>query len=308
MYKVLIDKKEMLTSRQQELQKKYENWDVSIIEEEITLESVTDANILLTRGLSTEVLKEAKILEKIFVPMTGLDGFPQDTLKERNIELINTHAKAKYIAEHGFAILLDVMGKVSKTDKIFRTESRWANRTYRDLWTSLFNKKVGFYGFGEIGKVFASFCVPFNCEICTLSRQKARGGADKYFDTLEELAKYCDVLVVSTPLTSETKGKVNLEVLKKLGGFVVNVGRGSIIEEEAVYNALKEGDIRGFASDVWYNYPEAKEPVKPSNFPFEELDNVVMSPHTAWSVDEDKYALIDDIYEQLDRFLEEKFC
>lgn len=307
MYKVLVSKRVKAVEKTERLQEKYRSFGVSFEFDDITKENVSDVNILVARGLTTEILDEAKVLEKIFVSMTGLDGFPEKEIADRNIEIINTHAKAKYIAEHTFAILLDVMGKVSKTDKIFRTESMWANRGYTELWTSLFDKKVGFYGFGAIGKAFVSFCAPFNCEICTLSRQKTRGGADKYFDTLEELAEYCDVLVVSTPLTKETEGSVNSEVLKKLGGFVVNVGRGAIIDEKALYDALKVGDIKGFGSDVWYNYPQGKEPMKPSNFPFEELDNVVMSPHTAWSTEEEPDALIDDIFEQLDKFLEEKF-
>ncbi len=307
MYKILIDKSEKIGLRMEKLQEKYESHGVSFISEMPTKENITDINILMARGLTLDVLNEAKDLDTIFVPMTGLDAFPLEEVAKRKIELINTHAKARYIAEHGFAILLDVMGKVSKTDKIFRNESKWANRTYSELWTSLFDKKVGFYGFGAIGKVFASFCTPFNCEICTLSRQKTRGGADKYFDTLEELAEYCDILLVSAPLTGETEGSIDINVLKKLGGFVVNVGRGPIIKEEDLYTSLDNGIIKGFASDVWYIYPQGKEAVKPSNFAFEELDNVVMSPHTAWSVDEDKYALVDDIFKQLDKFLEDKF-
>ncbi len=307
MYKVLVNKKEKVDERVKKIEDKYKSLGVEFIIDIPTKENMVDVNVLLDRKLTLEVLNEANNLEKIFVPMTGLDAFPEKELRLRNIELINSHAKAKYIAEHGFAILLDVMGKISKTDKIFREESKWANRTYDDLWTSLFNRKVGFYGFGEIGKVFASFFAPFNCEICTLSRQKTRGGADKYFDTLEELAEYCDVLVVSTPLTHETKDSVNLNVLKKLGGFVVNVGRGAIINEADLYTALKEGYIRGFGSDVWYKYPIGKETMKPANFDFEKLDNVVMSPHTAWSVDEDQEAFMEDTFKKLDKLLEEKF-
>ncbi len=306
MYKVLVRKTEKTTPRAVKLQEKYKDRGVTFVIEDITKDNIKDANAVMAWWLEEEVLAEAKDLEIIFAPLTGTNGFPEKEVERRNIQLINSHVKAKYIAEHGFAILLDIMGKVSKTDKIFKTESKWANRSYTDLWTSLFNKKVGFYGFGHIGKVFASFCKPFDCEICTLSRQKERGGANKYFDTLEEMADYCDVLVVSTPLTEETAGSVNLNVLKKLGGHVVNVGRGAIIEEEALYTALKEQFIKGAASDVWYNYPKDGEPMKPSKFPLEELDNIVMSPHTAWSTFEDQDAFVDDIFDKLDNYLEKR--
>ncbi len=307
MYKVLVRKTEKTIPRVEKLKEKYIGKDVTFVVEEITKENISDANAVLAWWLDEEMVNEAKSLEVVFAPLTGLNGFPEDELTKRNIEILNSHAKAKYIAEHGFAILLDIMGKVSKTDKIFRTESRWANRAYKEFWTTLFNKKVGFYGFGHIGKIFASFFGPFGCEICTLSRQKTRGGADKYFDTLEELAEYCDVLVVSAPLNKETEGKVNLDVLKKLGGYVVNVGRGAIIEEEALYTALKENYIMGAASDVWYIYPENDEAVKPSKFPMEELDNLVMSPHTAWSTFEDEDGFLDDVFDKMDMFLSNKF-
>ncbi len=307
MYTVLVRKTDKTLERVEKLREKYKDKEVLFVVDEVNKENIKEANALLAWWLDEADLDVASELEVVFAPLTGLNGFPEKELASRNIKIINTHAKAKYIAEHGFAILLDVMGKVSKTDKIFRTESKWANRSYPEYWTSLFDKKVGFYGFGNIGKTFASFFSPFGCEICTLSRQKERGGADKYFDTIDELAEYCDVLVVSTPLNEETTGSVNLEVLKKLGGYVVNVGRGAIIEEEGLYTALKENYILGAASDVWYVYPEGNENVKPSKYPFEELDNVVMSPHTAWSTTQDTDALINDIFEKMDKFLSEKF-
>ncbi len=307
MYKILVRKTEKTMTRVEKLKEKYVDKDIAFVVEEVTKDNIKDANVVLAWWLDEEMVSEANSLEVVFAPLTGINGYPVKELKQRNVEIINSHAKAKYIAEHGFALLLDIMGKVSKTDKIFRTESKWANRSYKDFWSTLFNKKVGFYGFGHIGKVFASFFGPFGCEICTLSRQKDRGGADKYFDTLEELAEYCDVLVVSAPLNDETEGRVNLEVLKKLGGYVVNVGRGPIIEEEALYTALKENYIMGAASDVWYTYPEGEENVKPSKYPVEELDNIVMSPHTAWSTFEDEDAFLDDIFIKMDKFLSDKF-
>ncbi len=305
MYKVLVKNSDNTIPRVNKLKEKYK--DVTFEVSEITESNIKDANVLVSWWLDKEILDEAKVLEAIFVPMTGTNAFPEKEISERKIELVNTHAKSKYIAERGFALLLDTLGKVSKTDHIFRTQDKWANRSYTDFWTSLFDKKVGFYGFGSIGKKMSSFFAPFDCEICTLSRHKSSGGADKYFDTLSDLAEYCDILIVSTPLNDETVGSVNLDILKKLGGFVVNVGRGSIIDEEALYKALKDGHLKGAGSDVWYIYPTSTENLRPSKFAFEELDNIVMSPHTAWSTYEEPDALIDDIFDKIDKFLEKKF-
>ncbi len=261
---------------------------VEIIIDEITSENIKTADGVLAWTLSEEQLQNAKKLKVIFAPLTGLNGFPENTINERNIKIFNTHAKSKYIAEHAFALLLATMGKISKTDKIFKETHKWANRSYDDFWTSLYNKKVAFYGFGHIGKDFHSLIKPFNPTVHTLKRYEGRCDAHKFFDTLEELAENSDIMIVSTPLNEHTFESIDLNVLKKLGGFIVNVGRGSIIKEEDFYIALSENYIKGAGSDVWYNYPTDKTPLQPSNYPFHELDTIVMSPHTAWSTLEDK--------------------
>ncbi len=277
--------------------------DIEVIFDNVTTETIKDVDGVVAWRLTEEQVNSAKNLKVIFAPLTGLNGFPEKLVKERNIEVINTHAKAKYIAEHGFSILLTAMGKINKTDQIFKTTHKWANRSYDELWTSMYNKKIGFYGFGHIGKAFCNLVQPFNPTINTLSRYKGRCNAHNFYDNLLDLATNSDILVISAPLTKETENSVNLEVLKALGGFIVNVGRGSIINEEDFYIALKDNHIKGAASDVWYNYPSDKNPLPPSNFPFWELDNIVMSPHTAWSTYEDPNINMEDTINNIKIYL-----
>ena len=90
-----------------------------------------------------------------------------------------------------------------------------------------------------------------------------------------------DVVIVSAPLNNETEGIFSEQILCKMKHkFLINVGRGKIIDEEALYNALKNNKLRGFASDVWYNYPKAKEVTLPSTFPIYEFENVILSNHS----------------------------
>jgi len=103
-------------------------------------------------------------------------------------------------------------------------------------------------------------------------------------DALPSLLPQADVLIISLPGTSETNGLLKdaeLALLPK-GAVLVNVGRGPIVEAGALYNALREGHLRGAGLDVWYNYPpdpESRSQTPPADYNFHELENVVMSPH-----------------------------
>ena len=101
---------------------------------------------------------------------------------------------------------------------------------------------------------------------------------------LRRLLPRSHVLIITAPLTPETKGLIGEEELALLprGALLVNVGRGAIVDEEALYLALKGRQLAAAGLDVWYNYPRdeaAQTDTPPSRFPFHELDNVVMSPH-----------------------------
>jgi phosphoglycerate dehydrogenase-like enzyme len=108
------------------------------------------------------------------------------------------------------------------------------------------------------------------------------------FSQLLKFLKVIDILIVALPVTSLTKGLIKAEEIELLGeeGLIVNVARGEIINQEDLYNALKNKTIKGAAIDVWYDYhPEPnKDGLKyPYNFPFHTLDNVVLSPHRGYS-------------------------
>ncbi len=301
MFKLLVKETPITKKLVVELKEKYEG--IEVILGEINIDTIKDVNGVMCWTLSEEEVNCAKNLEVVFAPLTGLNGYPEQLLQKRNIPIINTHAKAKYIAERGFSLLLTTMGKINKTDRIFKTTYQWANRGYDELWHSLYNKKIAFYGFGHIGKSFYDLVQPFNPTINTLERYKGRCKAHNYYENLLELCKNSDILFISTSLNDETRNSVTLEHLKSLGGFVVNVARGAIINEEDFYIALKENYLLGAASDVWYNYPTDNSPLKPSSFPFWELDNIVMSPHTAWSTHEDKFVQLEDTFSNIEIYL-----
>lgn len=102
-------------------------------------------------------------------------------------------------------------------------------------------------------------------------------------DDLGTLLDRADVVVVSAPLTPETTGMIGVAELARMkrGAVLVNVGRGPLVEEKALYEALRDGDIAGAAIDVWYGYPTAGFAAAPSEQPFRDLPNVLMTPHSS---------------------------
>ena len=108
---------------------------------------------------------------------------------------------------------------------------------------------------------------------------------------LHDLLPQTDALLLTLPLTAETRGLIGAPELKLLpqGAILVNVGRGPLVDQEALYHALESGKLHGAGLDVWYNYPHDEESrcdTPPADFPFDQLDNVVMSPHRAGSTQE----------------------
>lgn len=132
-------------------------------------------------------------------------------------------------------------------------------------------------------------CKGFGMHVIATRRQRDKpdGVADELYhaDALQELLPRANVLMICLPLTKETKGLLGAKELALLPpqSLLVNGGRGPIIDEEAFYNALRDGTLYAAGSDVWYHYPQDDETsytsTPPSDFPFHELDNLVMSPH-----------------------------
>jgi phosphoglycerate dehydrogenase-like enzyme len=121
---------------------------------------------------------------------------------------------------------------------------------------------------------------------------KSRGDTIKVFppSELDNLLPQTDILLLSLPLTDDTKGLIDEKRISVLpdGAIIVNVSRGRIIDEKALYDTLKSGRIKA-GLDVWYNYPESVEDRKntpPSQYPFHELPNVIMTPHLAENTDQ----------------------
>jgi phosphoglycerate dehydrogenase-like enzyme len=158
-------------------------------------------------------------------------------------------------------------------------------------WSSIYGKPCAVFGVGAIGSAIARVLKAFDCPVVGY-RRRSEQPAPPFFDRIESdlraAVESSELLFVALPLTPATNGLFSKELLASARGkFLVNVGRGPVVDEEGLYLALKGGILKGAAIDTWYAYPQAGATEgAPSRFPVHELPNVVLSPHVGGSTRE----------------------
>ena len=224
------------------------------------------------------------------VPGAGYDGIDLEALPS-TAALCNCFGHENAIAEYVFAALLARHVPLAEADSGLRKGdwTWWAGGPAR-LRSELGMQTIGILGFGHIGKTLAARARAFGMRMTVANRSAVSvDGADDVFtlDRLREFMGSADIIVNTLPLAEHTRsliGEAELSAMRR-DGIVVNVGRGAVIDEKALYDALKEKHIGGAIVDTWYVYPNAENPApQPSVLPFRELDNVVMTPHmSGWT-------------------------
>lgn len=267
-----------------------------------------DADAVIAGKITEDELENAVMLKAVIVPFTGLNNFPVDLIKQRDITIYNTHANAPFVAEHAITLAFTLLGKVIPFHNDLKKGVWSRTKETDDMWNTLINKKIGIMGYGSIGRCIAKYLKPFGVQVTGFKRYPeilSDEFADLITGNFEELIRNSDILFNVLPLNPETKHIINPQNINKFKGkYIITVGRGETIHEEALYNGLTNGIIKGAAIDVWYNYPgKNPEPVMPAKFPFWELPNVVMSPHKASHTADAVTAMINDTCENIRKFI-----
>jgi len=262
----------------------------SVIDVTIGVDSLSaDTNILVHGRPSQDQLMLCSKLNALIIPYAGVPAETRKLLMDYRSELpvYNLHHNAVAASEMAMALFLAAAKTLIPVDRKFRTHD-WRSR-YDGAPTMLLEGKTAvILGFGAIGSRLATMCLALGMNIHAVRRH-----TDQPFpkpiqlhglDDLHSLLPSADALFIALPLTPETEGLIGREEMDLLppSCVLVNIARGSIVNEEALYTALKEKRIAAAGIDVWYSYPRAPESradTPPSRFPFHELDNVVMSPH-----------------------------
>lgn len=251
--------------------------------------TLENAIALITMEIDAEILTYLPNLRLVAVPMAGLNTLPMEALRERSIQVVNAHANGMWVAERAMALMMAIRGRLVAYDRDLR-EGVWhgfaAAEPPTESWESLYDSTVTILGIGSIGQWLARFLAPFGVRCRGFRRRPGWDGVpegllDEVYTDLTAAISGADVVVSTLPLTSQTRGMVGRSELATMrGATLVNVGRGEVIHEEALYRALRDGTLAGAALDTWYRYPDPPGSTQlPSQFPFHELDNVLLSPH-----------------------------
>lgn len=221
-------------------------------------------------------------LKGVIIPYTGHNGIDIESMKKHNLELYVTPTRSKYVAEKAVALTLSLMGKLMKYHSLLK-EGNWADRNSpnRTPWVTLQGRTVGLFGYGRIGKGIHKLLSNFGCDFVTIDRNKEYPKDVKLVKNLINLVQVSDVIIISTPLNETTENIFDDSVIRQMKlKFLINVGRGKIVNQKAIFEACKNKKMSGYASDVWYNYPKEHEQKFPSDYPIHELDNVILSNHS----------------------------
>lgn len=242
---------------------------------------LAEAEVVVLRSgvrLDRAALEAAPRLRLIIRAGVGLDSIDVRCAEERGIRLVVLTHSADAVAEHAFALLLALARKLSFLHRRLQ-EKHWEKHS--GLGQQLGGKTLGLLGFGRIGQRLAELASAFRMRLLAHDRspdkpekQEAASRLGVRFVGVDELFAQADSVSIQAPLTPQTQNLVDARLLglMKTGAFLVNVGRGGIVDEQALCEALRQGRLAGAALDVW-----AVEP--PGEHPLLRLDNFIGTPH-----------------------------
>ena len=265
--------------------------------EESLSKIIPNADILIGWRPSKSILDKATKLKFFINPGAGVNhllNLFRGVNKNRNVLLINGHGNSYFVAQHAVALLLTLTNKTIPHHMGMK-EGRWRTGDDDLMSIPLRSREIGLLGYGAINQKVHRFLSGFDVKFHILRNDWNKLKDDlltsvkKYnFNQLHDFLKEIDILIIAVPVTSLTSGLIRAKEISLLGsnGLIVNVARGEIINQEDLYNALKNRIISGAAIDVWYDYhphPDKNGVKRPYKFPFHTLDNIILSPHRGYS-------------------------
>lgn len=234
----------------------------------IIVRSATKVNAdLLDKAPKTKFVARAGV---------GLDNVDQKECEKRGIKVYNTpNASSNAVAELALGLIFSLLRNIPKADKTTK-EGKWEKKSL--IGSELSGKTLGIIGYGRIGSLLGQKAMTLGVKVIASSKEKPPEGVE--FLSLEEVIKRSDIISIHAPLTNETRGMVNEAFISKMkkNAILINTSRGEIIDEKALFNALKEKKIAGAALDVFSKEPYTGE--------LATLENVVLTPHIGASTNE----------------------
>ncbi|WP_150466923.1 NAD(P)-dependent oxidoreductase [Francisella sp. SYW-9] len=273
-----------------EVVKRISNVDIAIVNKSVLLE---------------KHFKEAPKLRYIGVMSTGVNSIDLIAARKYNITVTNVPAYGTdAVAQHTFALILHIVNKISLNISSVKNDS-WAISKQWCLisnhWNQLSNMTIGIIGFGNIGRKVSSIAKAFGMKVLVYGRS-SYDDKSVCFVSLNELLKNSDIVSLHCPLTKETRniiGSKELSLMKK-NSILINVSRGNLVDEKALYEKLSANEIKAAGLDVLAQEPPCIK------HELNRLENCYITPHIAWTSIEAMNKILDVIKENLELFLDSR--
>ena len=275
----------------------------------LVVERAKDADIILINQviIDEEVLSQLPRLKYIGVLATGYNVVDVEAAKRRGIVVTNIPAySTESVAQMTFAHILNITNRIGHYARQSR-EGRWSSNPDFCYWDTklceLSGKTIGIVGLGNIGMRVATIARFFGMDVFAYTSKNSADlpeGIQK--TTLDGLYAVSDIVTLHCPLTADTRHLINAESLAKMkeGSILINTGRGPLVDEEAVAEALASGHLGGYGADVMID-----EPPSPNN-PLLAQRNAFITPHIAWATREARQRLMDICVSNVKAFIEGK--
>lgn len=282
---------------------KYPYWDPELKEERLR-----DADIIVVNKIPMKEknLDAAKNLKLICLTSTGTNIVDFNYTNSRNIAVANARGySTNSVVQHTFALLFYLYEKLSYYDHYVKSGQYIKSDNFSHFkvrFHELAGKTWGIIGLGEIGRGVANIAKAFGCEVIYYSTSGKNNNSDYKRVDLDTLLSESDIVSIHAPLNDMTRGLIGesqLRMMKK-DAILLNLGRGPIIDEQALTKALKENWIGGAGLDVL-----SAEPMSASNPLIEIQDStkLIITPHIAWATVEARRKVVDEVYKNIEAFL-----
>ena len=268
------------------------NWTIKVVDEQ---ERESFSRLLATADAMVSMdwpdgMPAAPRLRLLQLPGAGTDAIEFDAVPD-TATVCNVYEHEIGISEYVLATMLQWVIPLGELENTLRQGHWRGSHLFGPVHGELFGKTLGIVGYGRIGREVARRAQAFGMDVVACSHT-SRGGdgivtSVESMERLDDLLPQSDFVLLALPLSGETRGVIGARqlALMKSTGVIINVARGALIDEEALFAACRDHQIGGAIIDTWYRYPgDESDTCQPSRFPFHQLDNVIMTPHaSAWT-------------------------
>ena len=269
---------------------------------------ILDANIVITNKnvMNEESLHDLDQLEVIALTATGVNNVDLDYCQEHGIRVLNVKGySTDTVAQHTIALLMHLIEKNPRYDEFVKSKQYARNGVFSyfaDVFHDVSSMTWGIVGLGNIGRKVAMIATAMGAKVQYYSTSGRNSTADYQQVDFETLLKSSDIITIHAPLNDDTKYLFNEEALRKMKkeAYLINVGRGGIIQEDALVKVLNDGHLAGVGLDVFEHEPLSEDDII---YSIQDMDKVILTPHIAWGSIEARQRCVNEVYENILAYL-----